>query len=944
MKEFYHLLFIFLLGCFYTAAQEGIVSGVLADEQGPLPGASIVVKGTTNGTQADFDGNYSLRCKVGDVLVITYVGYETREVTVTPEMLGFTAPMQPDTDYKKVTPIQTSAYQKAVQQKKDTTGLIPDMSKTPLYYSGGRIDLRSYRIKKIRFSGDKVKLNLFSPESFFEASITQQNAIRFVSSGNLWQTQNTFSQGRPSGGINQWFGPDSNEIFSFGPGVASLEFDGSNYAFDPNGRLVASGTGNGLAANIYNNELLSTVFKNRTEFNIAYSTQDLIYRANFTHTNQENIFGKGNLRKNVAFIDVRTNNGNDTQWHGNIKYIDENNNNPDINGLYSNIFLTNAITPTTFNNRLGNRLEDGTLRSFAPDTYNNPNGLLNLNNNNTLYRLFQASIQQTTRFPNRNKLISKLSYQNQKDEFKFALPLSTIGFTEGIVNQRDFNENQLFFNNSFLIDGYIGGNEINIKVATDYTYKDLSYHQKEQTGFAQFPFQDPVATSNQTLFLKNHTLRLQQNAVYEIYEPFDLRFLVNNEMFISSVQEDALWLPSFALDLKFYNLFNSYDEWFSGLNFGVGLTNSISEAPLFYNNYSHNSLLISPAESQSYLATNDLFIRPELGLERSHKFEIETSILLFYQLDFGVTYFNSENRDAIFPVLNQNQFTLQNVANIRNRGFEAFVDYELFWENSDVRGNIGLTFSKYQTKVLKLKGGIDNVPIAGFNNVNAQLIEGQPAGVLVGSAYRRNEAGEIIIGANGFPLVAEDPKIIGDPIPDFNLGFTSNLNYKRWALDFAIDWQKGGDVWNGTQNVLDFHGASKKSARLRETTGFVFNGVTVDGLPNTTAVDFANPANGIQGNRWAQYGFSGVAEDAIESGSYINLKYVQLSYEIDRKWEEHFFKGIKISVYAENLWTNTSFRGASPYSTLFGNQSANALNLFNTPLFTEVGLTLKFKI
>lgn len=55
------------------------VSGSVSDDFGPLVGVSIHVKGTTNGTVTDMDGNFSLEAKPGDILVISYVGYLTIE-------------------------------------------------------------------------------------------------------------------------------------------------------------------------------------------------------------------------------------------------------------------------------------------------------------------------------------------------------------------------------------------------------------------------------------------------------------------------------------------------------------------------------------------------------------------------------------------------------------------------------------------------------------------------------------------------------------------------------------------------------------------------------------------------------------------------------------------------------------------------------------------------
>lgn len=67
---------------FQTDQQQFTVNGVVNDASGSVIGASIVVKGTTNGTITDFDGKFSLTVNKGDCLVISYVGYKTQEVVV----------------------------------------------------------------------------------------------------------------------------------------------------------------------------------------------------------------------------------------------------------------------------------------------------------------------------------------------------------------------------------------------------------------------------------------------------------------------------------------------------------------------------------------------------------------------------------------------------------------------------------------------------------------------------------------------------------------------------------------------------------------------------------------------------------------------------------------------------------------------------------------------
>ncbi|NNL79423.1 MAG: SusC/RagA family TonB-linked outer membrane protein [Flavobacteriaceae bacterium] len=66
----------------FTFAQDKTISGTVSDDTGPLPGVNIIVKGTSTGTQTDFDGNYSISAAAGDVLVFSFVGYTTVERNV----------------------------------------------------------------------------------------------------------------------------------------------------------------------------------------------------------------------------------------------------------------------------------------------------------------------------------------------------------------------------------------------------------------------------------------------------------------------------------------------------------------------------------------------------------------------------------------------------------------------------------------------------------------------------------------------------------------------------------------------------------------------------------------------------------------------------------------------------------------------------------------------
>ncbi len=66
-----------------TFAQEKTISGTVVDETNmPLPGATVVIKGTTTGASTDFDGKYTIDANTGDVLTFSYVGYSEQDITV----------------------------------------------------------------------------------------------------------------------------------------------------------------------------------------------------------------------------------------------------------------------------------------------------------------------------------------------------------------------------------------------------------------------------------------------------------------------------------------------------------------------------------------------------------------------------------------------------------------------------------------------------------------------------------------------------------------------------------------------------------------------------------------------------------------------------------------------------------------------------------------------
>ncbi|WP_254504145.1 carboxypeptidase-like regulatory domain-containing protein [Aquimarina spinulae] len=81
--HYYKFLMLFFFVYSISFAQGESISGTVTDDKGlPLPGVNVLIKNTNNGTQTDFDGNYTISASRGAVISFSYVGFETKEIVV----------------------------------------------------------------------------------------------------------------------------------------------------------------------------------------------------------------------------------------------------------------------------------------------------------------------------------------------------------------------------------------------------------------------------------------------------------------------------------------------------------------------------------------------------------------------------------------------------------------------------------------------------------------------------------------------------------------------------------------------------------------------------------------------------------------------------------------------------------------------------------------------
>ena len=121
----FKVLFTLVIGLFLSVgafAQQIAVKGIVKDTTGePVIGANVLVKGTTNGTITDFDGNFQLSANKGDIIVISFIGFTAQELPATAELMNVVL----KDDSEMLSEVVVIGY--GVAKKNDLTGSVTAM-------------------------------------------------------------------------------------------------------------------------------------------------------------------------------------------------------------------------------------------------------------------------------------------------------------------------------------------------------------------------------------------------------------------------------------------------------------------------------------------------------------------------------------------------------------------------------------------------------------------------------------------------------------------------------------------------------------------------------------------------------------------------------------------------------------------------------------------------
>lgn len=303
---------------------------------------------------------------------------------------------------------------------------------------------------------------------------------------------------------------------------------------------------------------------------------------------------------------------------------------------------------------------------------------------------------------------------------------------------------------------------------------------------------------------------------------------------------------------------------------------------------------------------------PQLKPERLNALEAGLNLGWFknrMMLDVSAYQNTSINQIIGRPISTASGFSnrIENGGEVRTRGLEAALSGSVI-SKQNLEWTMGVNFSTYRSVVTQLPEGVTQYVTGeasvfagsgGSNTVFYIARENGRIGDMYGTGFRMVE-GQVLYGSNGLPIQDAALRLLGNYNPDFFLGFTNQLSFKRLQVGMVWDWRQGGTIVSRTRALGSTSGVLTETLEGRET-GIVGQGVVNVGtaenpqyVPNTTVVSASSFYNNFfdRGNE----------ASALYDASYLKLRQLSIYYSLPEAWISRIgFEQVKVGVVGSNL-------------------------------------------
>jgi TonB-linked SusC/RagA family outer membrane protein len=1002
-----HLLSFTLTVVFGFSMHSQSISGTVTDDNGvALPGATVLVQGTTNGVSTDFDGAFTISASSDDTLVFSFIGYASQSILVGSSST-INVSLSPDnlldevvvTGYgsqkasnisgsvsivsgEEVEKIKPLRIEDALQ---GTTGLNVISSPNP----GGKPSVLIRGITS--FSGtdplvviDGINSSLYDMDAISPSDIESVSVLKDASTTAMYGVRGgsgVIVITTKSGKKNQ------DTVFSLDTSFGMQEVDkyidvlnASQYAAILNEGSVSSG-GNliftdlsslGVGTN-WQKELYDSAPISTTNFSASGGSATTTYFISAGYTSQEGVAGGGDK----DFFDRSTFSANfTTDMSDKLKAI--------VQTKYSNIKgnghgggqIFNALNfdPTVPLMTDGKYSTSGTI---TQEVINPMAGLSNSYSDNKTDKLI-GKIELQYDLLDNFKITTRIGYSSIWQQQKSFSPLRFYGVGHNSTNanadltprtsddhsrvseskQNWFNYTyELFGNYDFNINdehnfnvfagftigkqtyNFLSGSNVDVP-NNSWTYADLS----AATG----GIEDQSTGSNQSV---SRSVSLMTRIEYDFQEKYLASITVRRDGSTSFGKNNKFAIfpsASFGWVASNEDFFESSFINFLKIRASYGSVGNDNASPQFgtISNFPKYTF------GDTITAGSTLLGIPNDDVSWENQIQTNAGIdLAFFdsKLRFTADYFIKTVDDLLFsPTLSLYlgipAYPIANIGKTETKGFEISLSY-----NDDISDKISFSntfnFTTAENLVKEINNGDKYIWGSGYGipfTSLTQFRQGESPGIFWG--YKTNgifqnqseisnhatqdnaQPGDIrYVDVNGDNKIdSEDRTKIGDPFPDFTLGWNFALNVSNFDLSVFTYASVGNDIFRGYERNLNY--TNKFASVLNRWTG--------EGSSSTEPrYSFIDANNNTR-----------ASDRYVEDGSFVKIKNIQLGYNFPLS-ESSSLTSLRIYALAKNAFTFTDYRGYDPEISNGGGPVLDTgvdRGTYPSPRIVSLGLNIKF--
>jgi len=941
-------IYVLLLCMFFTNtyAQQTVTGNVSDQDNNSLPGVAVVIDGTTTGTVTDFDGNYSITVQDGQILVFSYLGYETQRISVDGSILNVIL-TESSSQLEEVVVI---GYGTA--QKKDLTGAVdlvtpddfnkgsavnaqqliqgkvagvsivsndgaPGAGSNVLIRGIGSLNLNSnplYVVDGVPLDaggvgGSRNPLNVISPNDIQSISILKDasataiygsraaNGVVLITTkkGKSGEFKYTYSArqsfSKPVDYVDVLTAAEMKDVIRFTGSPAERS------------RLGNSNTD-------WQREIYENAMSNTQSFSAVGGLGDMPFRGSVSYTNQEGIL-KGDKFERISastsfspsFLD------GDLRANVNLRFVNTQNNFANRGAIGSAVFFDPTKPVYDPGSPYGGYytwLEaDGTKLALSPV---NPMALLDLTSDTSDVNRLIANIKldydvldNLTATVNAGYDYASGDGSNIVDK---NMPNDGIGFNGSSNRYGNKTTNQLFdaylnYSNSF--------GDLNLSMTAGHSYQSFEY-DNTASNYSEYLNEDGSINSDNSI--NQDFIDTSKNVLLSYFGrlnlSFDERYLLTATYRAdasSKLPKDDRWghfiSAAFAWNIhNDINLDGVFDVLKLRVGYGeVGNVNGLGDYNFLTRYVKSNNQGLYGFGTQFYTT-----YRPE-PINKDLRWEVGQTTNIGLDFDFSefslsgsVNAYIKETNDLIAtavvdPFTNFGTTLDANIGDMENKGIELVLNSTLVDKN-DFSFNVSYNVAFNDNKILRLVNE-QNVGDIGFGNALQRHQEGKSPYAFYTYKQIYNTKGNPIEGAfadlNGDGIINNNDRYFyKDPYADVLMGLTLSFEYKNFDITSVSRASLGNYASNRMEAASNYTQITNLNRLSNVHRSYLDTRLTV----------FSDKNN--------------VSDHYVQNASFFRMDNITVGYTIDNFIDNY---PLRLYLTGDNLFTITKYNGIDPEIT-----------------------------